>query len=76
MVIEFWPYGMQRANSYELLKRAMMKYKVFFDLSKQVSEPVRISECAIAPCSVNCCVARCISLGNCAQMDAGWKPRW
>jgi FkbM family methyltransferase len=47
VVIEFWPYGMRRADSYGSVKRAMMNYQVFFDLSSQVSVPVRISESSI-----------------------------
>jgi FkbM family methyltransferase len=47
VVIEFWPYGMQRSQSYSLVKRAMLNYEVFFDLSHPVSAAVPMSESAI-----------------------------
>lgn len=36
MVLEFWPYGMERAKSYDLLKSAVLgaPYRVFFDLGE------------------------------------------
>lgn len=44
MVLEFWPYGMERAKSYDLLKSAVLgaKYRVFYDLGElnPVAQPL------------------------------------
>jgi len=32
LVIEFWPYGMNRANSFEILKESLKGYNGFYDL--------------------------------------------
>jgi FkbM family methyltransferase len=35
IVLEFWPYGIHRANSYALLKKYILEYDHFFDLSEE-----------------------------------------
>ena len=35
LVIEFWPYGMQRAESFNLLQQALAPYACFIDLADQ-----------------------------------------
>ena len=44
MVIEFWPYGMSRADSYHPLRKAMLGYEYFFDLSDEQPKPRMINE--------------------------------
>jgi hypothetical protein len=33
LIIEFWPYGMRRANAFSALKSAVAHYDGYFDLS-------------------------------------------
>ena len=33
LVIEFWPYGMERANSFDKLKNSLKGYNGFYDLN-------------------------------------------
>lgn len=47
MVIEFWPYGMQRANSYAALRTAIGAYSQFYDLSDPEPIPVAVSDSAL-----------------------------
>lgn len=44
MVIEFWPYGLDRADSYQALKEALIKsnYSVFYDLDEKAPKPVKL----------------------------------
>jgi FkbM family methyltransferase len=35
IVLEFWPYGIKRAGSYELLKSSILRYQWFYDLSEE-----------------------------------------
>lgn len=44
MVIEFWPYGMEKAGSYCALKDTLLAYEKFFDLSEVDPKPVPMSE--------------------------------
>lgn len=43
MVLEFWPYGMKRARSYEALRRALSNYCQFYDLAETTARPQPIA---------------------------------
>jgi FkbM family methyltransferase len=43
-VLEFWPYGMKRARSYQALKNALKGYSQFYDLNKDRPSPVALSD--------------------------------
>ncbi len=47
MVIEFWPYGMERANSYSALRTAISVYSQYYDLSEKEPTPVKMSDSAL-----------------------------
>jgi FkbM family methyltransferase len=44
MVIEFWPYGLDRADSYPALKEALIgsNYSVFYDLDEKTPKPIKL----------------------------------
>jgi FkbM family methyltransferase len=43
LVLEFWPYGMHRAQSYPDLRTAFMCYETYYDLSHDDPQPQRTS---------------------------------
>jgi FkbM family methyltransferase len=47
MVVEFWPYGMKRANSYAALRAAVTGYSQYYDLSEREPRPVDMSDSAL-----------------------------
>jgi hypothetical protein len=47
MVVEFWPYGLDRANCYTAFKEACLNYSNYYDLSEINPYSVRISEAQI-----------------------------
>jgi FkbM family methyltransferase len=44
LVIEFWPYGMRRAGSYELLRQSILAYRFFYDLSKESPQRLPVAK--------------------------------
>ena len=44
LVIEFWPYGLERADSYPALKEALIEsnYSVFYDLDEKTPKPMKL----------------------------------
>ena len=59
-VIEFWPYGLRRADSFELLKSNMQNFSWFVDLSDPDLCPIPMSEIEI----------------NKLADSVGWKGRY
>jgi FkbM family methyltransferase len=43
-VIEFWPYGIGRTHSYELLRKSILAYEHFYDLAEEQPRPRPTSE--------------------------------
>lgn len=43
MVLEFWPYGMKRADAYASLRTAVMNYDYYYNLSEDKPTPVATS---------------------------------
>jgi FkbM family methyltransferase len=56
MVVEFWPYGLKRANCFDALKAAMLNYRSFYDLSEKNPSLVEISAATVD--------ALCFKLGD------------
>ena len=44
LVVEFWPYGMLRADSFSALCAAVAHYNGFFDLAKPAQRLRKLSE--------------------------------
>jgi len=44
LVLEVWPYGMKRADSYPALKKALIEsnYSVFYDLDEKTPKPIKL----------------------------------
>lgn len=43
VVVEFWPYGMKRADCYPALRTAVQAYRSFYDLSEARPKPVALT---------------------------------